>query len=75
MPTNISLFSREAQKCYCFADSCSGYIGVSNEISVDVSNKTVNKRKKVGSEEKKRENLEDLIVSIHISRSYVFILF
>ncbi|GFU75163.1 histone-lysine N-methyltransferase SETD2 [Trichonephila clavipes] len=53
-------YGREAQKCYCESELCTGYIGVSKEISLDMTNKTINKRKK-GSEEKKRDVLEDLI--------------
>ncbi|GBL87422.1 Histone-lysine N-methyltransferase SETD2 [Araneus ventricosus] len=60
-------YGREAQKCYCESDLCSGYIGVSNEISLDVTNKAINKRKK-GSEEKKREVLEDLILEEEIEK-------
>ncbi|KAG8181931.1 hypothetical protein JTE90_000042 [Oedothorax gibbosus] len=64
----IPYTGREAQKCYCLADSCSGFIGVSNEISVDVSSKTVNKRKKAGLEEKKKESSEDLILEEEIEK-------
>ncbi|CAL1261725.1 unnamed protein product [Larinioides sclopetarius] len=60
-------YGREAQKCHCKSELCSGYIGVSNEISLDVTNKTINKRKK-GSEEKKREVLEDLILEEEIEK-------
>ncbi|XP_055926838.1 histone-lysine N-methyltransferase SETD2-like isoform X2 [Argiope bruennichi] len=60
-------YGREAQKCYCESELCSGYIGVSNEISLDVTNKTINKRKK-GPEVKKREVLEDLILEEEIEK-------
>ncbi|GFS70950.1 histone-lysine N-methyltransferase SETD2 [Nephila pilipes] len=60
-------YGREAQKCYCESELCTGYIGVSNEISLDVTNRTINKRKK-GSEEKKRETLEDLILEEEIEK-------
>ncbi|XP_015921891.1 histone-lysine N-methyltransferase SETD2 isoform X2 [Parasteatoda tepidariorum] len=58
-------YGREAQKCHCGTEICSGYIGVSNEISVDVSIKS-NKRKK--NEEKKLENQEDLILEEEIEK-------
>ncbi|GFQ81316.1 histone-lysine N-methyltransferase SETD2 [Trichonephila clavata] len=60
-------YGREAQKCFCESELCSGYIGVSKEISLDVTNKTINKRKK-GSEEKKRDVLEDLILEEEIEK-------
>lgn len=57
------LYSREAQKCYCGADICSGYIGGAKQISIDAySGKSVASRKRKGSEDKKRDG-EDMIVS------------
>ncbi|GIY83487.1 hypothetical protein CDAR_221441 [Caerostris darwini] len=60
-------YGREAQKCYCDSGVCSGFIGVSNEISLDITSKTTNKRKK-GPEEKKRDIFEDLILEEEIEK-------
>lgn len=63
-------YSREAQKCYCGADNCSGFIGGEKQISVDAysGTKSLQSRKRKGSEDKKRE-FEDMIVSIKITAS------
>ncbi|XP_035217544.1 probable histone-lysine N-methyltransferase CG1716, partial [Stegodyphus dumicola] len=54
-------YGREAQKCYCGSDNCSGYIGGAKQISIDAygANKSGTSRRKKGSDDKKRE-WEDL---------------
>lgn len=68
------LFSREAQKCYCGAENCSGYIGGAKQISVDAygGSKSLPSRKRKGSEDK-RKDFENMAVSVSVQCFYCFI--
>ncbi|XP_035204427.1 histone-lysine N-methyltransferase SETD2-like isoform X2 [Stegodyphus dumicola] len=60
-------YGRLPQKCYCGSSICSGYIGLSSQISLDINtSKTGNKRKKP-TEEKMRD-LEDLMLEEEIGK-------
>ncbi|XP_054709302.1 histone-lysine N-methyltransferase SETD2-like [Uloborus diversus] len=60
-------YGRQAQNCFCGSDSCTGYIGLTNEITVDVNtNKNFTKKKRL--EEKKRETFKDLMLEEEIQK-------
>ncbi|GFX81565.1 histone-lysine N-methyltransferase SETD2 [Trichonephila clavipes] len=62
-------YGREAQKCFCGSDNCSGYIGGGKQISIDAYSGTKSgtiKRKK-GFEDKKRE-WEDMALEEEIEK-------
>ncbi|GIY58904.1 histone-lysine N-methyltransferase SETD2 [Caerostris darwini] len=62
-------YGREAQKCFCGADICSGYIGNGKQISIDAysSAKSGPTKRKKGVDDKKRE-LEDMALEEEIEK-------